>query len=142
MHLLSRYTGRVVLGAILLVLLVILALNVIGALADGLGDLRNDYDFPELLLYVGATLPERAYESLPFAVLIEARDPAAVKAVRDAHAAAMETLKPHFKPGVVAATPYTEVSFADRRRMADASNRFRDAIANASRVVGADSEIS
>ena len=72
MHLLSRYTGRVVLGAILLVLLVILALNVIGALADGLGDLRNDYDFPELLLYVGATLPERAYESLPFAVLIGA----------------------------------------------------------------------
>ena len=79
---------------------------------------------------------------MPFAVLVEARDPAAVKAVRDAHAAAMETLKPHFKPGVVAATPYTEVSFADRRRMADASNRFRDAIANASRVVGADSEIS
>lgn len=72
MRLLSRYTGRVVLGAILLVLLVILALSVIGALADGLGDLRNDYDFPELLLYVGATLPERAYESLPFAVLIGA----------------------------------------------------------------------
>ncbi len=72
MRLLSRYTGRAVLGAILLVLLVILVLNVIGALTDGLGDLRNDYDFFELLLYVGATLPERAYESLPFAVLIGA----------------------------------------------------------------------
>ncbi|MFZ5653561.1 MAG: LPS export ABC transporter permease LptG [Pseudomonadota bacterium] len=72
MRQLSRYTGRVVLGAILLVLLVILALNVIGAIADGLGDLRNQYDFPELLLYIGATLPERVYESLPFAVLIGA----------------------------------------------------------------------
>ena len=72
MRQLSRYTGRVVLGAILLVLLVILALNVIGAIADGLGDLRHDYDFPELLLYIAATLPERAYESLPFAVLIGA----------------------------------------------------------------------
>ena len=72
MRQLSRYTGRVVLSAILLVLLVILALNVIGALADGLGDLRNDYNLPELMLYVAATLPERAYESLPFAVLIGA----------------------------------------------------------------------
>lgn len=79
---------------------------------------------------------------VPFAMLVAQRSPAAANEVRDAYRAAMVTLKPHFKPGVVAATPYTEVSFVDRRRMADASNRFRDAIANASRVVGADAGIS
>ena len=78
----------------------------------------------------------------PFAVLVAQQDKNKADAVTVAFEAASETLKPHFKPGVIAATPYTEVSMADRRKMADASNRMRDAIAEASVVIGADSGIS
>lgn len=72
MRQLSRYTGRTVLGAVAVVLLVLLALDAIAALIDGLRDLRNAFDFPELLLYVFVTMPARIYDSLPFAVLIGA----------------------------------------------------------------------
>jgi len=40
----------------------------------------------------------------------------------------MNTLKPYFKPGVVAAAPYSGLSNRERRAIADASNRYRDAI--------------
>lgn len=78
----------------------------------------------------------------PFDKMVARSDPNASRAVREAYAGAMETLKPHFRPGVVAATPYTKVSVADRRRMADASNRLRDAVAGASVVIGVDAGIS
>jgi iron uptake system component EfeO len=78
----------------------------------------------------------------PFDALVVRSDPAAARKVKEAHQQAMATLKPHFRSGVVAATPYTTVSFADRRRMADASNRFRDAVADASVVIGVDAGIS
>ncbi len=63
----------------------------------------------------------------PFAAMLGA-DNANVKAVDAAFKAAQETLVPHFKPGVVAAAPYSGVSIRERRTMADASNRYRDAI--------------
>ena len=78
----------------------------------------------------------------PFEPLVAHSDPKKAADVRVAYEAAIETLRPHFKQGIVAATPYTQVSMADRRRMADASTRMRDAVANASVVIGADSGIS
>lgn len=78
----------------------------------------------------------------PFDALVVRANPAAAKKVHEAQAQAMATLKPYFRSGVVAATPYTKVPFADRRRMADASNRFRDALGNASVVIGVDAGIS
>ena len=63
----------------------------------------------------------------PFGVMLGS-DRAMVQAVEAAHRDAMTTLKPHFKAGVVAAAPYSGVSIRERRAMADASNRYRDAI--------------
>ena len=70
MKILSRYTGINTVRAILTVLLVIVAIDTLGALVDGIGDLRNQYVFSELLLYLALTLPERLYEHIPLASLI------------------------------------------------------------------------
>lgn len=70
MRLLSRHIAGSVISAILLVLLVIVALDAIGAVYDGSGELRNNYTFIEMLKYVGLTLPARIYESIPIAALI------------------------------------------------------------------------
>ena len=78
----------------------------------------------------------------PFDALVVRSNPEASRRVHEAHQQAMATLKPYFRSGVVAATPYTKVPFTDRRKMADASNRFRDAVGNASVVIGVDSGIS
>ncbi|MCH2162938.1 MAG: EfeM/EfeO family lipoprotein [Phycisphaerales bacterium] len=78
----------------------------------------------------------------PFAPLVARSNPQKAAAVKIAFDEAMETLKPHFKKGVIAATPYTKVGMTERRTMADASNRMRDAIANASVVIGVDTGIS
>jgi iron uptake system component EfeO len=53
---------------------------------------------------------------------------ASVKRVEDAHHAAMATVMPHFTTGTSAATPYSRIPIKERRTMADASNRYRDAI--------------
>ena len=73
---------------------------------------------------------------LPFDGLVARTDPAASRRVLEARDAALATLRPYFRTGVVAATPYTEVSFVERRRMADASNRLRDALGKAGRSLG------
>ncbi len=79
---------------------------------------------------------------LPFDGLVTRADPAASRQVMVAREAALATLKPYFQSGVVAATPYTEVAFSERRRMADASNRLRDAIGRAGRSLGVDTASS
>jgi iron uptake system component EfeO len=56
------------------------------------------------------------------------KDHPTVRAVDEAHAAAMLTVAPHFRKNQVGATPYSRISIKDRRTMADASNRYRDAI--------------
>ena len=53
---------------------------------------------------------------------------ASIQRVDEAHRAAMATLKPHFTKGKTAATPYSRIPIKERRAMADASNRYRDAI--------------
>lgn len=78
----------------------------------------------------------------PFSPLVARRDQGAVDKVVFAYTTAQDTLKPHFREGVIAATPYTRVSMTDRRAMADASNRFRDAIAGAAGVLEVDVNVS
>lgn len=67
---LSRYVGVFVLGSIALVLTVVLGLDIIAALIDGLEDINNDFQFPDVLYHIWLTLPARIYQHLPFASLI------------------------------------------------------------------------
>ena len=77
----------------------------------------------------------------PFAPMVARKDQSVVDRVIVAHQAAQDTLKPYFREGVVAATPYTKVSMSERRAMADASNRFRDSLSAAGVSIGLDVEI-
>ncbi len=67
---LSRYVSATVFKAILMVLVVVVAVDVMAAIIDGAEDIRGDYTFIELLKYVFTTLPGRIYENLPLSVLI------------------------------------------------------------------------
>lgn len=70
MQRLSRYVTAAVLGSIALVLLVVVALDAIGAVIDGMGDISHKFTFGQVLIYVAMTLPGRIYENLPMASLI------------------------------------------------------------------------
>ena len=70
MRLLSRHVATSVISAVMMVLMVIVALDGIGAVIDGAGDIKNEYTFTELLKYVGLTLPSRIYENMPISALI------------------------------------------------------------------------
>ncbi|MCV6624497.1 MAG: LPS export ABC transporter permease LptG [Cellvibrionaceae bacterium] len=64
------YIAKAVLGAVAMVLLVILSLDVISALVDQLGSMRGNYTFVEVLVYVGLTIPRRIIEYIPFSALV------------------------------------------------------------------------
>lgn len=70
MRQLSLYVGKTVLGSILVVLLVVLAIDVIASVVDGLGEIRNQYRFNNVLMNTLLTLPGRIYSNIPFATLI------------------------------------------------------------------------
>ncbi len=65
MRKIDRYVMSTVGGAMLLVMVVVLALDMIFALIAELDDARNDYQTLEALLYVLLTLPRRIYDYLP-----------------------------------------------------------------------------
>lgn len=67
MHKLNRYIGRTVAGAIILVLLVIVGLDLLSELVDGLKEIRGDYTFISVLKYVAMISPGSFYDYLPFA---------------------------------------------------------------------------
>ena len=69
MKCLSGYIARSVLGAIALVLLVIVALDAMGAIVDGASDITTEYTFKQVMIYVALTLPARIYEHMPMACL-------------------------------------------------------------------------
>jgi iron uptake system component EfeO len=71
---------------------------------------------------------------VPFRGLI--RDAKAVERVDAAHREAMALLEDHFAPGRVAGTPYSRIRMRERRSMADASNRLRDALLGAREALG------
>ncbi|MDX1635415.1 MAG: LPS export ABC transporter permease LptG [Marinobacter sp.] len=65
MRKLDHYVMRTVGGAMLLVMLVVLSLDLIFAFIAELEDARNDYQTLQALLYVFMTLPRRIYDYLP-----------------------------------------------------------------------------
>lgn len=69
---LERYIAGSVLSATVGVLGVLVGLDALSAVIDELGDIRGNYGFPEVLLYVALTLPRRIHEFIPFAALIGA----------------------------------------------------------------------
>ncbi len=70
MRLLSMHIARAVLAAIAMVLLILVALDAIGAIVDGVDDVKNEFTFGRMLVYVLLTLPSRIYETIPIASLI------------------------------------------------------------------------
>ena len=70
MQRLSRHVGITVFAAIAVALLVLVGLDSVGAIIDQSGDVRQNYHFADVLIYVGTLLPSRIYEYIPFASLI------------------------------------------------------------------------
>lgn len=70
MRRLSSYVMASVLSAIAMVLLVIVTLDAVGAVIDGVDDIGNKYTFFQVVIYVALTLPARIYEHIPMASLI------------------------------------------------------------------------
>lgn len=64
------YIAKSVLGAVAMVLLVILALDVISAMVEQLGDMKGKYNFVEVMAYVGLTIPRRIMDYIPFSSLV------------------------------------------------------------------------
>lgn len=69
MRKLDHYIGRSVFGAILVVFLVILSLDVIAAVVDEIDEMKGTYTFQDAMMYVTLTLPTRIYNTLPLAAL-------------------------------------------------------------------------
>ncbi|MDX1589351.1 MAG: LPS export ABC transporter permease LptG [Oleiphilaceae bacterium] len=72
MQLLDRYIIRTVASAIVLVLMVVLALDLVFGFIAELEDTRGDYQIPEALLFMVYTLPRRLYDFLPLAAFMGA----------------------------------------------------------------------
>ncbi|MDG1215624.1 MAG: LPS export ABC transporter permease LptG [Luminiphilus sp.] len=66
------YVGRAVLVATLAVLLLLTGLDSLISIIDESDDIGNGYQFADVLVYVGYTVPRRIYEFIPFAALIGA----------------------------------------------------------------------
>lgn len=65
MRKIDRYVMQTVGGAIFLVMVVVLSLDLIFAFIAELDDARNDYQTPQALWYVLMTVPRRIYDYLP-----------------------------------------------------------------------------
>lgn len=72
----------------------------------------------------------------PFAAADGGVPSAASEAVEAAYTSAEALVLPHFTSGTAAATPYSRIGVRERRAMADASLRLRDALISASRALG------
>jgi len=70
MRKLDGYIARTVFGAVLLVLMVIVSLDLIAALIDQVGEIKANYTLYEVMVYVGLTLPGRIYDNIPFSSLV------------------------------------------------------------------------
>ena len=70
MRKINRYVGKTVFLAVLMVLMVLLALDLVGTFIDEMGSLRGDYTLLEALIYVLLTVPGRIYQYLPYASLV------------------------------------------------------------------------
>lgn len=67
---LPSYVSRTVLGAMLLVLVLLLGLEMVFSFLGELEELKGKYTATEALVYIGLTAPQRLYDMLPIAALI------------------------------------------------------------------------
>ncbi len=67
---LDWYIAQHVLGAIMVVMLVVVGLDLLFALVDELDSLNDRYNMLEALAYLGMTAPRRIYEFLPLSCLV------------------------------------------------------------------------
>jgi lipopolysaccharide export system permease protein len=69
-RLVTRYVGKQVLLAILMVLAVILGLDILAAVIDETGELEGSYTFGQSIIYILMTIPRRINDYLPYAALV------------------------------------------------------------------------
>lgn len=67
---LSRYIGKLVLGAIFLVLFVIISLDFVSMLIDEMDRLKAAYTIKEAIIYTALYIPSSFYEYLPLSALV------------------------------------------------------------------------
>lgn len=67
---LRHYIAQAIWGSVAAVLVVIVSLDTISELVDQLGDLKNDYNFMEALIYVVLSMPSSIYQYLPLSSLV------------------------------------------------------------------------
>ena len=67
---LSRYIGINVFKAIMVALIAIIGLDVVAGIVDQMGDIKRNYRFIDVLVYVATKLPSTIYEYIPLASLI------------------------------------------------------------------------
>jgi lipopolysaccharide export system permease protein len=67
---LASYVSRSLLGAMLLMLVLLLGLELVFAFLGEVEDLKGGYTATEALIYIGLTAPRRAYDLLPIAALV------------------------------------------------------------------------
>ena len=70
MRRLSRLVGTTIFFSITVALLILVGLDVVAAIIDEAGAVKNNYYFSDALIYVGTTLPSTIYEYIPFSSLI------------------------------------------------------------------------
>ena len=67
---LSRYIGINVFTAIMVALIAIIGLDLVAGIIDQMGDIKRNYRFTDVLIYVATKLPSTIYEYIPLASLI------------------------------------------------------------------------
>jgi len=67
---LSSYIGLNVLSAIAVSLVAIVGLDVVAGIIDQMGDIKRNYQFADVLIYIATKLPSTVYEYIPLASLI------------------------------------------------------------------------
>ncbi|WP_369602204.1 LPS export ABC transporter permease LptG [Hahella sp. SMD15-11] len=72
MRRLDRYIVSTVAGAMFLVLVVVLALDLVFALIGEMEDIKGEYQILQALMYISYTIPRRIYDYLPLAAFIGA----------------------------------------------------------------------
>jgi len=70
MRKLNRYVASSVIISVLITLLVMLSLDLTGALIDEVAEIEGRYTYTEVLIYLALTLPRRIYEFIPFSSLV------------------------------------------------------------------------
>ncbi len=67
---LSRYIGINVFTAIMVSLIAIIGLDLVAGIVDQMGDIKRNYRFADVLIYMVTKLPSTIYEYIPLASLI------------------------------------------------------------------------